>query len=99
MTKPLKYLVRGLIIDVLILFVASLYLLVSIALSYKGRCGVFWFFGGQGRPCTRLEYLKEELAFILIPLLFYFWWLILLLFIAIPAIGYLIGRRRESRST
>jgi len=96
LTKPFKYLVRGLIINVVILFVASLYLLVSITLSYKGRCGVFYFFGGQGRPCPFLEYLREELAFSLILILYYFWWLILLLLVVIPAIGYLIGRRRNS---
>jgi hypothetical protein len=96
LTTPFKYLVRGLIINVVVLFFLSLYLLVSIALSYKGRCGVFYFFGGQGRPCPFLEYLREELAFTLIVLLGYFWWLILLLFLVIPGIGYLIGRRRNS---
>ena len=96
LTKPFKYLVRGLIVNVGILSIASSYLLVTIALSYKGRCGVFWFFGGQGRPCPLLEYMRQELAFILIPLLFYFWWLFLLAFAVIPGIGYLIGRRRNS---
>jgi hypothetical protein len=96
LTKPFKYLVRGLIVNVGILFIASIYLLVTIALNYKGRCGVFWFFGGEGHPCPFLEYLREELWFILIPLLFYFWWLILLAFAVIPGIGYLIGRRRNS---
>ena len=96
MTKSFKYLVRGLIVNVGILSIASAYLLVTVALSYKGRCGVFWFFGGEGRPCPLLEYMREELAFILIPLLGYFWWLILLAFAVIPGIGYLIGRRRDS---
>ena len=67
----------------------------SIALSYKGRCGVFWFFGGEGRPCPLREYMKEELAFALIPLI-EFWWLILPAFLVIPGIGYLFGRRRHS---
>ena len=96
MTKPFRYLVKGLIINGVILLAVSLYLLGSIAWSYKGRCGVFYFFGGEGRPCPFLEYLRQELLFILIPLLGYFWWLILLLFLVIPGIGYLIGRRRDS---
>jgi hypothetical protein len=37
--------------------------------------------------------MREELAFGLIPLLD-FWWLILLAFAVIPGVGYLIGRRR-----
>ena len=40
---------------------AGTYLLVTIALSYKGRCGVFYFFGGQGRPCPLSEYMEQEL--------------------------------------
>ena len=95
MTKPFKYLVTGLIVNVGILFIAGSYLLVAIVRNYKGRCGVFWFFGGQGRPCSLLEYMKEELGFMLIPLL-EFWWLILLAFALIPGISYLIGRRRNS---
>jgi hypothetical protein len=90
LTKPFKYLVRGLIVDVGILCIASIYLLVSIALNYKGRCGLFWFFGGQGRPCPFLEYMRGELFF-LVASLFPLWWLILLALAVIPGIGYLIG--------
>jgi hypothetical protein len=99
LTKPFKYLVRGLIINVAILVVAGLCLLVSIAFSYKGKCGVFYFFGGQGRPCSFLEYLREELGFSLLLIVYYFWWLILLSFVVIPGIGYLIGRRINSRNS
>ena len=76
----------------------GLYLVVSTALSYQGRCGVFWFFGGQGRPCSRLEYMREELGFGFAGLL-EFWWLILLavpVFAVLPGLGYLIGRVRNS---
>jgi hypothetical protein len=69
---------------------------VSIALSYKGQCGVFYFFGGEGRPCPLSEYMKEELGFSLIVLLAELWWLILPAFLVIPGIGYLIGRRRNN---
>ena len=96
MTKPFKYLVRGLIVNVGLFFIVTTYLLVTTALNYNGRCGVFWFFGGQGHPCTRLEYMREELGFFLIPFLFEFWWLILLAFAVIPGIGYFIGRVRDS---
>jgi hypothetical protein len=96
LTKPFKYLVRGLIVNVGILFIASIYLLVTTALNYKGRCGVFWFFGGEGRPCPFLEYMSGELALFFVPILFELWWLILLAFAVIPGIGYLIGRRRNS---
>ncbi len=41
MTKPFKYLIWGIIVDVVSLSAISLYLLVAIALNYKGRCGVF----------------------------------------------------------
>ena len=98
LTKPFKYLIRGLIINVVILFVFALVLLISIARSYKGRCGVFYFFGGQGRPCPFLEYLREEFGFYSLVTVAYFWWLILLLFAAIPVIAYLIGRRRSLNS-
>lgn len=96
MTKPYKYLVAGLIGNVVILLIAGSWLVVSIALSYKGRCGVFWFFGGQGRPCTLLEYMKEELGFSLILIVFELWWVILPAFVVLPVAGYLIGRRRSS---
>jgi hypothetical protein len=93
LTKPLKYLVRGLIVNVGILFAASLLLLVAIAWDYKGRCGDLF---GEGRPCTFLEYMKQEVPFSLMLILLYFWWLILLSFVVIPGIGYLIGRRLNS---
>jgi hypothetical protein len=57
------------------------------------------FFGSlavRGRPCPFLEYLRQELAFFIVPILFELWWLILLAFAVIPGIGYLIGRRRNS---
>lgn len=95
LTKPFRYLVRGLILNVVILFGASLFLLVTIALNYKGRCGVFYFFGGQGRPCPFLEYMKEEFGFYSIVTVAYLWWLILLSFVVVPGIGYLIGRRLD----
>ena len=95
MTKPFKYLVRGLIVNVGIFFIASLYLVITTALSYKGRCGVFYFFGGEGQPCSFLQYMRKELAFMSIVILFEFWWLIVPAFAVIPGIAYLIGRRRS----
>jgi hypothetical protein len=95
LTKPFKYLIRGLIVNVGILFIASTYLLVATALNYKGRCGVFWFFGGEGRPCPFLEYMRGEMFF-LVASLFQLWWMILPAFALIPGIAYLIGRRRNS---
>lgn len=95
MTKPFKYLVRGLIVNVGILSAVSLYLLVAIALSYKGRCGVFWAFGGDGRPCSFFEYMRQVVPFVFLPILFALWWLILLAFPLLPGIGYLIGRHRS----
>jgi hypothetical protein len=81
--------------NLVILFIAGSFAVVSIALSYNGRCGVFYFFGGQGRPCPLLEYMKEELGFNLIALCSVLWWLILPVFLVIPGIGYLIGRLRK----
>ena len=95
MTKPYKYLFIGLIVNFVILFIAGAYLVVSVALTYKGRCGAFYFFGGDGLPCSWLEYMKEELGFNLIVLFSFLWWLILPAFLLIPGIGYLIGRHRE----
>ena len=37
------------------------------------------------RPCSLLEYLREELGFSLLLIVSYFWWLILLLSVVIPA--------------
>jgi len=95
LTKPSKYLVIGLFINFGILFIAGSWLVVEIALSYKGRCGAFYFFGGDGRPCPLLEYMKEELGFNLVVLFSFFWWLIFPGFLVIPGIGYLIGRSRK----
>lgn len=94
-TKPIRYLFIGLFVNFVIVFIAGSWLVVSIALSYKGRCGVFYFFGGQGRPCPLLEYMKEELGFNLIALFSFLWWLILPAFLVIPGIGYLIGRAQR----
>jgi hypothetical protein len=99
LTKPSKYFFIGLIVNVVILLIFGSYLLVSTALSYNGRCGVFWFFGGQGHPCSRLEYMREESAFALAGAL-EFWWLILIpsaiAFAVLPAIGYVIGHVRST---
>ena len=99
MRKPVTYFLRGIIADGIILAVISLSLLVRIALSYKGRCGVFFFFGGQGRPCPRSEYVLEEAGFLVLGILddTQTWLLILLALGILPLLGYLIGRRRESR--
>ena len=99
MTKPVRYFLRGIIADGIILAVISLYLLVSIALSYRGRCGVFYFFGGQGRPCPRPEYILEQAGFLVLGILddTQTWLLILLAFGVLPLLGGLVGCRRESR--
>jgi len=65
LTKPFRYLVIGLIINFGILFIAGSYLLLAIVLSYKGRCGIFWFFG-EDQPCPLVEYIREEFGFILL---------------------------------
>jgi len=98
LTKRFKYLVLGVIVNFVILFIGAGYLVVAIALSYEGRCGVFYFFGGEGRPCPLHEYMKEELGFAIAGLL-EVWWLLLLAFpafLVIPGIAYLIGLRRNS---
>ena len=95
MTKPFKYLDIGLFVNFVIIFIAVSFLVVSIALSYNGRCGVFYFFGGEGRPCSLMEYMKQEVGFNLIALFSLLWWLILPAFLVIPGIGYLIGRLRK----
>ena len=92
MIKPFRYFIRGLIADVIILAAVSLYLLVSIALNYKGRCGVFWFFGGEGHPCPFSEYMRREAGFIFLAILVELWWIILPVLVVIPALAYLIGR-------
>jgi hypothetical protein len=101
MTKPVRYFLRGIVADVIILAAVSLFVLVSIALSYKGRCGVFWFFGGDGHPCSRSEYVKEEAGFLFFALLDNTETLLLILpaLGILPLLGYLLGRRRESKST
>ena len=97
MRKPIWYFLLGVIANVVILIVASLYLLVTIALSYDGRCGVFFFFGGQGRPCPRWEYVVEVAGFGLLGILddTPTWVLLLLALGVLPLLGYLIGRRRS----
>jgi hypothetical protein len=98
-TKPVRYFLRGIIADGIILAVSSLYLLVRIALSYKGRCGVFFFFGGQGRPCPRSEYVLEQAGFLVLGILddTQTWLLILLGLGVLPILGCLVSRRRELR--
>jgi hypothetical protein len=85
--------------DAIILAVVSLFLLVRVALNYDGRCGAFFFFGGEGRPCPRSEYVMEVAGFILFGILddVGAWALILLALGVLPLLGYLIGRRRESK--
>ncbi len=98
--KPLKYFLVGVVADLIILAVLIVFLLVDIALSYRGRCGVFWFFGGEGHPCSRLEYVREEASFFFIAL-FGFPEVLLLILAGLgilPLVGYLIGRRRKARS-
>ena len=77
-----------------LLAVVSVYVVISVLYSYKGRCGVFFFFGGDGHPCTRWEYLKEETAFIVLGILDAkeVWVPGLLFLTALPLFGYLLGR-------
>jgi len=96
MTKPVRYFLLGVIADVIILAAIVLFVLVNISLSYKGRCGVFWFFGGAGHPCSRSEYVREEAGFLFFALLDNTETLLLILpaLSILPVLGYLIGRRK-----
>ena len=96
MTKPVRYFLLGVIGDVIILAAIVLFVLVNISLSYKGRCGVFWFFGGAGHPCSRSEYVREEAGFLFFALLDNTETLLLILpaLSILPVLGYLIGRRK-----
>lgn len=98
MTKPLRYFLRGILANVVILVAISLWVLINTALSYRGRCGVFWFFGGEGHPCSRLEYIKEEMGFGLIGLVGTpeAWLFILPALVVLPVLGYLIGLSRRA---
>jgi hypothetical protein len=79
--------------NAVILAVFSIYLLASIASSYKGRCGVFWFFGGEGHPCPRSEYVMEVLGFMLLGISddVETWSLMLLALCILPLLGYLMA--------
>ena len=96
MTKHRRYFVWGIIADVIILAAIILFVVVNISLSYRGRCGVFWFFGGAGHPCSRSEYVREEVGFLFFALLdaTETWLLILPALSILPILGYLIGRRK-----
>jgi hypothetical protein len=72
--------------------------LVSIAFNYKGRCGVFWVFGGAGRPCPFSEYMRREAGLVFFLMLVELWWLILPALALLPFTGYLMGRHRRSES-
>ena len=96
MTKPFKYFIWGLIVDVVSLLALGLYWLVVIALNYKGRCGVFWAFGGDGHPCAFVDYLRQEMGFILLAVVAGLGWLLLPAAALMPVIGYLLGRRRQA---
>jgi hypothetical protein len=101
MTKSLWYVVRGIIADVIIVAVIGILVLVDIASSYRGRCGVFWFFGGAGHPCSRLEYVKEEAGFFFIALvgLPESWLVILPALCIMPVLSYLFGRWKAKSMT
>ena len=94
MTKPLKYFLWGIMADLISLAAVIILVLVNIALSYQGRCGVFWFFGGAGHPCSRSEYVRQEAGFYLIAFLGTPEALLLVLpaLTILPLIGFLIGR-------
>jgi len=98
MTKPLRYFLRGILANVIILVAITLFVLINSALSYRGRCGVFWFFGGEGHPCSRSEYVKEEMAFAFLGLvgLPETWLFILPALAVLPVLGYLIGLSRRA---
>ena len=100
MRKPLRYFLRGILADALILAAVSLYVLARISLNYKGRCGVFFFFGGEGHPCPRSEYVMEVVGFLLFGILDDPEELapVLLALGILPLIGYLFARRREPKS-
>ncbi len=98
MTKPLRYFLRGILANIIILVAITLFVLINSALSYRGRCGVFWFFGGEGHPCSRSEYVREEMAFGVIGLIGVpeVWLFILPALAVLPVLGYLIGRSRRA---
>ena len=100
MVRPYRYVIGGFIADVIALAVIGGYLLVRIALNYNGRCGVFWFFGGEGHPCPRSEYMREVAGFLLFGILAdpAVWVSILLVLGLPPLLGYLIVRHRRTKS-
>jgi len=93
-TKSLRYFLWGILADAALLAGVSLYMVGSVLYSYNGRCGVFFFFGGEGHPCSRWEYLKEETAFVTLGLLDAkeVWVPALLFLTVLPMFGYLLGR-------
>jgi hypothetical protein len=87
--------VTGLFVNLVILFLAGSFFGGVDCFELQRAMWRTHFFGGQGRPCPLLEYMKEELGFNLIVIFSFLWWLILPAFLVIPGVGYLIGRLRN----
>ena len=93
MKKNIRYMLHGLLADILLVITGTLLFLIILALGYRGKC---WdvLAVTLARPCTFYEYLTRDVPFMLLLMLVEYWWLILIALLLPPVVGFLAGRRR-----
>jgi hypothetical protein len=98
-TKIRKYILIGLLVDIVVPLAASALLALHAAYTYEGRCITIVFMGGG--PCTRFEYVAQVVG--LVWLVGWMaaienWWIVLPALLIAPLIGYAVGRLRSEKS-
>jgi hypothetical protein len=94
--KAVKYLLYGVLLELLVLTAGLLAAVLVTALFYRGHCNGGQFLGDSTYLCSLPEYVGESFFIMLIIGLYYLWLPILFVMILLPLYGYLWGRNLEA---
>ena len=87
-----KYAIRGLLAGVLILLIGGIYIILSAAYHFDGKCGGWMPFLSGPHECSLFEYILSTASFTILILLTYYWYWILIFLILTTLTGYGLGR-------
>lgn len=89
--------IKGLLAGVLILLICEIYIILSAAYQFDGKCGGWMPFLSGPHECSLFEYIENNASFTTRILLTYYWyWVLIFLFLA-TVISYGLGRIKTKK--
>ena len=90
-----RYFLRGVYVSWGILLCVAIVYLVYTALSYDGKCPVFFYTVSMSRPrpCSFWEYVSDDMLLTTMLLGVAYWPFVLALLVLAPLVGHLFDRR------